>query len=137
MASPTTSSSILLLLPVADATRLARPDLNPGIARLRIERIAVASRELGSSRAARFLRARMRSLASGIGSGLDRNRREFRRRPKPLRRKYRLRKVEAEELVGTVLIRHRQAAPRQQRRAKHGGENIFHDHGRPSGMLGK
>ena len=60
MASPATSSSILLLLPVADATRLARPDLNPGIARLRIERIAVASRELGSSRVARFLRAHMR-----------------------------------------------------------------------------
>src|SRR6266849_1120833 len=112
MASPTTSSSILLLLPVADATRLARPDLNPGIARLR-------------------------AFASRIGSGLDRNRREFRRRPKPLRRKYRLRKVEAEELVGTVLIRHRYAAPRQQRRAKHGGENILQDHGRPSGKRKK
>jgi len=60
MASPAASSSVLLLPPIADATRLARPDLNPGIACLRIERIAVASRELGSSRAARFLRAHMR-----------------------------------------------------------------------------
>jgi len=62
------------------------------------------------------------------GSRLDRNRREFGRRPKPLRRKHSLRKVEAEELVGTVLIRHRQAAPHQQHRAKHGDENIFQDH---------
>src|SRR5882672_7537516 len=65
MASPATSSSILLLLPIADATRLARPDLNPGIARLRIERIAVASRELGSSRAAQFLRTHLRQRRSG------------------------------------------------------------------------
>ena len=90
-----------------------------------------------AGRQARNYNARLRAFTSGIGSRLDRNRREFGHRPKPLRRKHRLRKVEAEELVGTVLIRHRQAAPRQQRRAEHSDENIFQDHGRPSGMLGK
>ena len=57
----------------------------------------------------------------GIGSGLDRNWRELRRRPKRLRRQHRLRKIEAEEVAGPVLVRDRRAAPRQQRRANRGG----------------
>src|SRR5260370_31562781 len=59
-------NSIPLTLPVADAARPARPDLNPRIEGLRIERIAVSPRESGASHGmrfcgARFFRARMRN----------------------------------------------------------------------------
>src|SRR5260370_26294750 len=59
-------NSIPLTLPVADAARPARPDLNPRIEGLRIERIAVSPRESGASHGmrfcgARFFLARMRS----------------------------------------------------------------------------
>src|SRR3982074_956775 len=120
-----TRHSIALLLPLADAARFARPGLNPRIERLRVERIALSPRQLRSSRAARFLRAHMhnpglvnndfglgfrfraclRALASAIGSCFDLNRHKLRGRPKRLRRKHGLGKVEAKELVGTVLIR--------------------------------
>src|SRR5229473_3226778 len=170
VAGPATRCSIVLPLPIADAARLARPDLNPGIARFRIERIAVTLRELGSDRAARFLRAdmrdcnvgnrdcglrnsdletpgnsdpgigprfdaRARAVASGVGSCLDRNRREFGTRPKRFRRKHRLGKVEAEELVGTVLIRLRRTAPRQQHSANRGRQNRFQNHVMSAEML--
>jgi len=171
---PATGCSIVLPLPIADAARLARPDLNPCIARFRIERIAVTLRELRSDRAARFLRAdmrdcdvgsshleipgnsdpgigprfraglRTRTVASGIGSWigssigscLDRNRCEFSRRPKRFRRKHRLGKVEAEELVGTVLICLRRTTPRQQHSANCGRQNSFQNHVRFAEMLG-
>lgn len=82
-------------------------------------------------------RARGRSIAAAIGSRLDRNRRELRCRPKRLRRKHRLGKVEPEELVGTLLIRDSQPAPRRERRAKDGDENVFRDHSRPPETLKK
>src|SRR5450755_3124681 len=129
VAGPATRGSIALPLPIADAARLARPDLNPCIARFRIERIAVTLRDLGSDRAARFLRAdmrdrdvgnrdcgpgnsdleipgnsdpgigprfdaRARAVASGIGSCLDRNRREFGTRLMQFQGNHRLGKVE-------------------------------------------
>src|SRR5258708_23395869 len=103
----------LLSPPVADAAGLARPGLDPGVARLRIERIAVALRQLDACRAARTLdmrnlhpgsldhgfaigalfRARGRSVAA-VGLGFDRNRCKLRFRPKPLRRQHRLGKIE-------------------------------------------
>ena len=112
-------------MPVTDAAGLARPDLNPRIGRLRIERIAMPVRELCSRRTFwlfhakmcnpvvgryfarnRFrLRARPRSRTFVIGSGLDRERRELRGGPQRLRRQHRLRQVKVEELAGAVLIR--------------------------------
>src|SRR3979409_405050 len=58
------ATQIPLALPVADAARPARPDLDPRIEGLRIERISVSPRQFGSRRRARFLRARAH------GSGL-------------------------------------------------------------------
>src|SRR3954452_5021700 len=40
------------MLPVADAASAARPGLDAGVHRLRVERIAMAMRELGARRAA-------------------------------------------------------------------------------------
>src|SRR3977135_244736 len=70
---PATQNLIPLALPVADAARPARPDLDPRIERLRIERIAVSPRQFGSRRRARFLRARVHGsglVNSNFGSGL-------------------------------------------------------------------
>src|SRR3954447_19728582 len=50
-----------LPLPVADAARLAGPDLDPRIERLRVQGIAVSSHELRAGCAAGFLRAHMRN----------------------------------------------------------------------------
>src|ERR1700692_645384 len=50
-----TRNPIPLPLPVADAAGLARPDLKPRIERLRVQRIAMPPRQLGSNCAARFL----------------------------------------------------------------------------------
>src|SRR6266403_1485418 len=80
-------------------------------------------------------RACLRALASAIGSCFDLDRHELRGRPKRLRRKHGLGKIEAEELVGTVLIRHCQTAPCQQRRANDGNKNIFQDHSKPPEIL--
>src|SRR6476660_10570135 len=52
---PVTPTSIPLPLPVADAARFAGPHLNPRIQRLRVQRIAVSSHELGTGSAAWFL----------------------------------------------------------------------------------
>src|SRR5437879_341552 len=126
-----------LALPVADAARLAGPHLDPRVEGLRVQGIAVSSRQFGPNRAARFLRvdarflrthmrnpgagnhdpfgldefglgcrlsARLCALASAIRLCFDLNRREFGRRPERLRREQRLGKVEAQELVGTILI---------------------------------
>ena len=77
----------------------------------------MSPRRFRFNRAARFLRAHMRNLGPGmrdafrargrallfaIGPRLDRNRREFRGWSKPLGRKHRLGKIEAEELTGPV-----------------------------------
>src|ERR1700730_16545390 len=80
---------------------------------------------------ARF-RADLRALVFTLGSCFELNRHELRGRPKRLRRKRRPGKVEAEELVGTILVRDSQTAPRQQRRANDRGENIFQDHSEAS-----
>src|ERR1700731_702269 len=159
---PLDSSSALLLamtkelpLPVADAPRPAGPDLNPRVEGLRVQRIAVPSRQPGSNCGARLLRPymcdpgfgnhdpfglddlgighplRASALASAIGLCLDLDRREFGSRPERLRRKQRLGKIEAKELVGTIFIRDRSAAPCQQRRTDHGEANIFQDHSKP------
>ena len=100
-----------LPLPVADAAGLARPCLDSRIARLGIERVAVAMRQLGARGGAwRFgagsgqLRlddsclsdvnvarwkpgpnGRVRIGLRTIGLGFDWNRRELRFRPQPLR----------------------------------------------------
>src|SRR5258706_12088940 len=155
-----TRNPMPLPLPVADAAGLTWPGLNPRIERLRVQRIGMASRQLGSHRAPRFLRprrhdwllrARMHDsglvndnfwfgfrfrvrgcdLASAISPGFKLNRHELRGRPKWLRRKHRPGEIQAEELVGTVLVRDSQTVPRQQRRANDRGENIFQDHSRP------
>ena len=59
MTKTQTGSLIALSLPVADTAGLARPDLNPGVERLGIERTVVASREFGSRRTTRFLGTRL------------------------------------------------------------------------------
>src|SRR5436189_6036532 len=51
-----------LALPVADAARLAGPHLDPRVERLRVQGIAVSSRQFGPNRAARFLRVDARFL---------------------------------------------------------------------------
>src|SRR6476646_6732778 len=51
-----------LSLPVADAARLAGPDLHPHIERLCVQRIAVSPRHFGPNRTARFLRVHARLL---------------------------------------------------------------------------
>src|SRR5258705_13356210 len=110
---PVTRSSIPLPLPVADAARLAWPDLDSRVERLRVQGIAVASHELGAGCDAWFLRTHMRNPGAGnhdsfgldeFGLGrrfrarqcaftcaihfcFDPNRREFGRRPERLRRK--------------------------------------------------
>ena len=130
----------LRTLPIADAAGFAGPDLNPRIERLGIERIAVPPGEPGSRRAARLLRplghsafannaagsgfrlgTRLRARTAGIS--LDRNRREGARRPKRLRRQHRLREVKTQKfarpiLVGQVISRGRQTAPRPTGRRK-------------------
>src|SRR5580704_9795961 len=110
--------AIVSALPVADAARLAGPDLDSRIEGLRVERIAAVTCEFGPRRHARLLRAEMRNagpvqndsgpglwlhaglpgLAAAIGLRLERHRREFGRRPERLRRKHRPGKVEAEKL---------------------------------------
>src|SRR5258708_6763115 len=134
------ADSTALSLPVADAARLAWPDLNPGIERLGVERTTVASREPGSNRNARFLGAHnsrlvdrncgfdlrfrncgvgfwfrtcLRVRAAAVDVHVKRTRRESRRRPQRLRRKHPFGKVNAEELIGTIVVRTRQTAPRQ------------------------
>jgi hypothetical protein len=127
---------MVLPLPVADSARLAWPDLDPRIERLRVQGIAVSSREFRASCAARLLRMHVRNPGSGnhdpfgldefgLGRGfrarggvlgstirlcLNLNRLELGRRPERLRRKQCLGKVETEELVGTILIRDRRTA---------------------------
>src|SRR6266576_2857660 len=60
-----------LALPVADAARFAGPHLDPRVERLRVQGVAVASRELRAScaapllRAQRFLHAHMRNPVAG------------------------------------------------------------------------
>src|SRR5258708_38907583 len=121
------------------------------MARLRIERIAVASRQFDARRATRTLNMRdlypggadhdlaigrlFRAHGRAIGLRFDRNRCEFRFRPQPLRRKHRLGKVEAEELVGAVLVRHRGYERYQKPRAKGDGKSSFQDHLRPPEMI--
>src|SRR5207302_10585551 len=50
-----------LTLPVADAARFAGPDLNPRIARLGVERIAMPPRQFGASGGTRPLGLRLRN----------------------------------------------------------------------------
>src|SRR4051794_24892240 len=115
-----------LVLPAADAAGCARPFLDAGVARLRIERIGMTPRQLGAGGGARFLDALLRHLRLGrcflryhhafrlhrpaIGSRLDTDRSEFRLRAEPLRREQRLGKIEAEELVGAIFVGERGAA---------------------------
>src|ERR1700694_5152994 len=61
----------MLPLPVADAARLARPDLNPGIEGLRIERIAMVAGKLRSRHETRRRRAEGGDTGGGNG-GLER-----------------------------------------------------------------
>src|SRR5213076_1307522 len=51
-----------LALPVADAARLAGPHLDPRVEGLRVQGVAVSSRQFGPNRAARFLRVDARFL---------------------------------------------------------------------------
>lgn len=76
------------------------------------------------------------AFASGIAPRLHRKRPEFRRRPERLRREHCLGKVEAEELIGTVLVRDRHTAPSQEQGASDGEENILQDHSRPREIHG-
>ena len=80
---------------------------------------------LGQVRHADSWMRHARGRDAPIGPCLDRNRRELARRAKRLWRKHCSRKVEAEELAGTVLVRDGQTAPCEVRRADDGGENIF------------
>ena len=125
------------MLPIADATSFAGPDLDPRIEGLRIQRIAVAPRQPGTSRAMRLIAAGMRRNVDGrrshllnryfpglglefiarppsftvaIAFGLDRDRRKLGGGPKRFRRQHRLRKIKAEELVGTIFVGNRRAA---------------------------
>src|SRR5947207_7242904 len=52
-----------LPLPVADAAGLAGPGLDPRVARLRVERIGVATRQLGAGGSVRFLGALVRHVS--------------------------------------------------------------------------
>src|SRR5258705_13843978 len=83
-----------LPLPAADCTGLARPGLDPRIARLRVERVAVTARQLGAGGGTGLLDALLRNLRlgrlglrhnhalrlhrPGIVSGLDPDRGELR-----------------------------------------------------------
>src|ERR1700732_369854 len=62
----------MLSLPVADTARLARPDLNPGIEGLRIERIALVPGKLRSRHETRRRRAEVGDTGGGSG-GLGRD----------------------------------------------------------------
>src|SRR6476659_6199643 len=110
---------IRLVLPVANAAGAARPGLDAGVHRLRVQRIAATMCKLGARCAARlgapgmnnlrpghvhalggnFLRhvdgfaARLRLVAS---LRLQRNRGELRLGPEPLRRQHRLGEIETE-----------------------------------------
>ena len=53
----------MLPLPAADAAGLARPGLDPRVARLCVERIGMAPRQLSAGGAARFLGALMRYVS--------------------------------------------------------------------------
>src|ERR1700722_539975 len=146
-----------LSLPVADAAGTAGPDLDPRIEGLRVERVAVPMRQSGASGGARLLGARMRDAGmrdagvvnddSGrgfrfrtglraltraiglvIGIGLGRRRRECAGRPERLRREHGTGKIEAEELIRTILVRGGHAAPCQQCGTYEGSQNIFQDH---------
>jgi hypothetical protein len=81
------------------------------------------------------LRLCLGAVASAIGPGLNRNRRELRFGPKPLWRQHRLGKIETKELIGTVFVRDHWLAQRQQRRTEDGGENTFRGHVRPPEIL--
>src|ERR1700722_4377470 len=83
------------------------------------------------------LRFHARLRARAADGDVERTRHEPGSGPKRFRREQRAAKVKAEELVGAVLVRGSQAAPRQQRGTKQGGENIFQDHGRPPEIRGK
>src|SRR5580700_4064171 len=136
-----------LSLPVADAARSARPDLDSGIEGLGIERTGVASSEPGSGRTVRRLRAHNSGLADGnrgfgfgfsaglhactalVDADVQRTRRESASRPQRLWREHGPRQVKAEEFVRTVWVSDRQTAPGQKRRAQDGTEIIPRDHG--------
>src|ERR1700732_655321 len=60
----------MLSLPVADTARLARPDLNPGIEGLRIERIAMVAGKLRSRHETRRRRAEVGDTGGG-SDGLE------------------------------------------------------------------
>src|SRR6185312_1268514 len=122
-----------LVLPAADGAGLARPGLDPRVARLRVERVAVTPRQPGAGGGARLLDALLRNLRPGrgflrnhhafrfhrpaIGSRLDPDRGELRLRAEPLRREHGLGKIEAKELVGAIFVGQRGAAPYQEPRA--------------------
>src|SRR3984957_8598463 len=144
-----------LSLPAADAAGPARPDLNPGIEGLGIERIAAMSCQLRSDRAARFLRmhnsgpldrdcgfglgfgaylgfnasfwfhACLRIGAAAVDAHIKRTRREPRGGPERLWRKHCAGKIKVEELIGTILIRNRKPVPRHHDRGNKGNENTF------------
>src|SRR4051794_34244242 len=124
-----------LVLPAADAAGCARPFLDAGVARLRIERIGMTPRQLGAGGRARLLDAPLRHMSCdvscccvrlgrgflrhnhalrlhrpGIVSGLDPDGGEMRLRAEPLRREHGLRKIEADELAGLVVACQRGAA---------------------------
>src|SRR4051812_41308175 len=66
-----------------------------------------------------------------IGSGFDRNRGEFRFRPEPLRRQHDFGKIEAEELVGAILVGDSHAAQHQEPGTNDCRKCTFQDHSRP------
>ena len=116
------------LPPVADTARPARPDLNPRIHGLRVQRIAAPVREATvrcafwrfSARRCCRLSVRGRNLgrnrglsghdvrivfAAAILHRLHRNRHKFRRWAEQLRRQHRFRQVEPEKLFSPIFGR--------------------------------
>src|ERR1700688_565155 len=77
------------------------------------------------------LRAYLRALAVAIAARLHRKRLEFGRRTEPIRRQHCPGKVEAEELVGTILVSDRHPAPSQKQGAGDGDEQILQDYSKP------
>jgi hypothetical protein len=90
-----------------------------------------APRECSLTRAAR---RGCSTFVTLVSLGFDRDRREFGIRAETLRRQYRLGEVEAEELIGTVVISHRQAAQSQKPGTKRDDKSAFQDHLRPPEM---
>src|SRR6201995_2424238 len=120
------SSGSLLPLPVADAAAgPTRPGLDACIHRLGIQGIAMVALGQPDARGAmpshacdmrrpdgaNLLRFDLEivacpgGLAAAIAFGLDRNRRELRRRPERRLGEHGLGQIEAEEIAGTIVIR--------------------------------